>query len=281
MKMFCSDLVGKPTGRAKPPAEPRRQARLSRDAASRPNGPAAVSGCARKVLTIVVCCALLGLAPSLGSAADRLAAATPQPAPDAGATIQLTALPYAQDALAPYISAQTMSFHYGKHHQAYVDTLNKLIVGTKWAGQPLEQIIRESAGAADQAAVFNNAAQVWNHSFFWQSMQPAGGGKPAGRLLELIEKAFGSFDQFKADFTAAGVAQFGSGWVWLVQDGGALKIVKTSNADTPLAHGQTALLTCDVWEHAYYLDYQNRRKDFVQAFLDHLANWEAAAARLK
>ena len=194
---------------------------------------------------------------------------------------QLPPLPYAQDALEPYISAKTMSFHYGKHHQAYVDNLNKLVAGTPWATQPLEKIIQETAGAADKAALFNNAAQVWNHTFFWKSMKPGGGGKPTGRLLELIEKSFGNFDDFKKDFTNAAVSQFGSGWVWLVQDGDKLKIVKTSNADTPVANRQTALLTCDVWEHAYYLDYQNRRKDFVQAFLDHLVNWDFAASQLK
>jgi len=196
----------------------------------------------------------------------------------------LPALPYAQDALEPYISARTMSFHYGKHHQTYVDNLNKLVMGTPMAGQSLEKIIVECAGRvdkADKAAIFNNAAQVWNHSFFWKSMRPGGGGQPAGRLLALIGKSFGNFDDFKAAFVAAGVAQFGSGWVWLVQDGEALKIVKTSNADSPLAHGQTALLTCDVWEHAYYLDYQNRRKDFIQAFIDHLANWDFAASQMK
>jgi Fe-Mn family superoxide dismutase len=174
-----------------------------------------------------------------------------------------------------------MSFHYGKHHQSYVDNLNKLVAGTPWATQTLERIIRENAGEKDRAALFNNAAQVWNHTFFWHSMKPGGGGKPSGRLLAMIEKSFGTFGNFRNAFVNAAVGQFGSGWVWLVQDGDSLKIVATSNADTPLAHGQTALLTCDVWEHAYYLDYQNRRKDFVQAFLDHLANWEFAASQLK
>jgi superoxide dismutase, Fe-Mn family len=223
------------------------------------------------------------LVPLVGLAvAARGGESTNPPAPSGGATaFALPTLPYAQDALEPYVSAQTMSFHYGKHHQAYVDNLNKLVAGTPWAGQPLEQIVVASAGVADKAALFNNAAQAWNHTFFWQSMRAAGGGKPTGRLLEGIEKSFGSFDEFKNAFTAAAVAQFGSGWVWLVREGDAFKIVKTSNADTPVAHGQLALLTCDVWEHAYYLDYQNRRKDFVQAFLDHLANWDFAAARLK
>ena len=194
---------------------------------------------------------------------------------------QLPPLPYAQNALAPYVSAQTMSFHYGKHHQAYVDNLNKVIAGTPLAGQPLDKIIRETVGAADHAAVFNNAAQVWNHTFFWQSMKADGGGKSTGRLLKLIENSFQSFDEFKKAFVTEALAQFGSGWAWLVQEGEMLKIIKTSNADTPLARGQNALLTCDVWEHAYYLDYQNSRKDFVEAFLGHLANWEFAASQLK
>jgi Fe-Mn family superoxide dismutase len=226
---------------------------------------------------------MLALIPLVGLA---IAGKGPESSPGAsvsgpGAAVQLPPLPYGQDALEPYVSARTMSFHYGKHHQAYVDNLNKLIAGTPWAGQPLEKVIGESAGAADKAAVFNNAAQVWNHTFFWRSMKPGGGGKPAGRLMGLIEKSFGSFDEFKKTFVDTGVAQFGSGWVWLVQEGDVLKVVKTANADTPVAHGQTAILTCDVWEHAYYLDYQNRRKDFVQAFLDHLANWEFAASQLK
>ena len=209
-------------------------------------------------------------------------AATNPLAPGAAPAFTLPALPYAQEALEPYISARTMGFHYAKHHQAYVDNLNKLVAGTPWAaGSPLEKVISESAGLADKAAVFNNAAQAWNHAFFWKSMKPGGGGLPSGRLMDAIGKSFGSFDTFKEAFTAAAVAQFGSGWVWLVQDGAELKIVKTSNADTPVAHGQTAILTCDVWEHAYYLDYQNRRKDFVEAFLDHLANWEFAASQLK
>ena len=208
--------------------------------------------------------------------------ATSPAAPGGPAAFTLPALPYAQDALEPYISARTMSFHYGKHHQAYVDALNKLVVGTPWAtGQTLEKIVLETVGMADKAPVFNNAAQALNHAFFWNSMKPGGGDLPTGRLMDLIGKSFGNFDKFKDAFTVAAVAQFGSGWVWLVQEGDALKIVKTSNADTPMAHGQSALLTCDVWEHAYYLDYQNRRKDFVQAFVDHLANWDFAASQLK
>lgn len=204
------------------------------------------------------------------------------PAPTVSGAFTLPALPYSQNMLEPHISGRTMGFHYGKHHQAYVDNLNKLVAGTPWAvDSSLEKVVLESAGEADKASVFNNAAQAWNHDFFWKSMKPSGGGLPDGQLMELIGKSFGSFEQFKEAFTAAAVAQFGSGWVWLVQEGAVLKIVKTSNADTPIVHGQTALLTCDVWEHAYYLDYQNRRKEFAQAFLDHLANWKFAAAQLK
>jgi Fe-Mn family superoxide dismutase len=218
---------------------------------------------------------------SLAMAGKAPESSTP-PGPSGGASaFQLPPLPYAQDALEPYISARTMSFHYGKHHQTYVDNLNKLVADTPLAEQPLEKVVQETAGAADKAAIFNNAAQVWNHTFFWKSMRPGGGGKPTGRLMGLVEKSFGGFEEFKKSFADTALAQFGSGWVWLVQDGDQLKIVKTSNADTPAAHGQTAILTCDVWEHAYYLDYQNRRKDFVEAFLDHLANWEYAASRLK
>jgi Fe-Mn family superoxide dismutase len=189
--------------------------------------------------------------------------------------------PYALNALEPYVSERTMSFHFGKHHQGYADNLRGLVKGTPLDGQPLERIIAESAGRADMTSVFNNSAQVWNHNFFWKSMKPGGGGKPSGKLLGMIEKSFGSFDRFKDAFTAAAVSQFGSGWVWLVQDGGTLKIEKTSNAETPVALGKNALLTCDVWEHAYYLDYQNRRKDFAQMFIDHLANWDFAESRLK
>lgn len=193
----------------------------------------------------------------------------------------LPPLPYAQDALEPYVSARTLSFHHGKHHQAYVDNLNKLIAGTPMAGEPLEAIVRQTAGAADKTAIFNNAAQAWNHTCFWQSLKPKGGGKPTGRLMEMLEKSFGGYDGFRKEFIQAATSQFGSGWAWLVQDGDTLKVVKTSNADTPMAHGQNVLLTCDVWEHAYYLDYQNRRKDFVETFLDHLVNWEFAGARLR
>jgi Fe-Mn family superoxide dismutase len=216
---------------------------------------------------------LMGIAIAVG-------AQKPAPSPAVSA-FTLPALPFARNALEPHLSANTMDFHYGKHHQAYIDNLNKLLVGTDMAGLPIEEIIRKTAVSADKASLFNNAAQVWNHTFFWKSMKPNGGGAPTGSLAELITASFGSFDSFKTAFSDAAVSQFGSGWAWLVQEGNTLKIVKTSNADTPIAHGQTALLACDVWEHAYYLDYQNRRKDFVQAFLNHLANWEFAASQLK
>jgi Fe-Mn family superoxide dismutase len=194
--------------------------------------------------------------------------------------IELPPLPYAPDALAPVISAQTMSFHYGKHHKAYVDNLNKLVAGTEHADTPLEKLIAAVAGRADKAGMFNNAAQVWNHTFFWNSMKPGGGGAPTGAIAKAIDGAFGSYENFKKEFTNAAVTQFGSGWAWLVADKGAVKLVKTLNAETPLTQGVTPLLTIDVWEHAYYLDYQNRRPDFVAAVIDKLINWEFANANL-
>lgn len=186
---------------------------------------------------------------------------------------KMAELPYKNDALAPYISLETIDFHYGKHYKGYVDNLNKLIVGTKYEQMPLEEIIKETSGKADFAAIFNNAAQVWNHEFFWKSMKPNGGGLPQPELKTKIEHNFGSVDKFKEEFKAAAVAQFGSGWVWLVEDEGRLKIVKTGNADNPLTKNMKPLLTLDVWEHAYYLDYQNRRADFANVFLEHLINW--------
>jgi superoxide dismutase, Fe-Mn family len=194
--------------------------------------------------------------------------------------VQLPNLPYAENALEPHYSAKTIGFHYGKHHKAYVDNLNKLTPGTPLDGKPLEDIIMASAGDASRVGVFNNSAQVWNHTFFWNCMKPAGGGRPTGEVARRIDQAFGSYEKFAEQFKATAVGRFGSGWGWLVLDGGALKIVSTANADTPMASKQTALLTVDVWEHAYYLDYQNRRPDFVQAFLDHLVNWDFVAGNL-
>ena len=192
----------------------------------------------------------------------------------------LPPLPYPEQALSPTISANTISFHYGKHHQGYVNKLNELVAGTPLAEQSLNGVITATVGKADQAAIFNNAAQVWNHTFYWNSLRPKGGGKPTGALADLIDHSFGGYDPFKAEFTKVATSQFGSGWAWLVKDGDKLTIVKTSNADTPIAHGQKPLLTVDVWEHAYYLDYQNRRADYVAAVLDNLINWEFAAQNL-
>ena len=188
---------------------------------------------------------------------------------------ELPALPYDKSALEPHISAQTLEFHHGKHHNAYLVNLNNLTKDTDLASKSLEEVIAIAAkDLPTKQGIFNNAAQVWNHTFFWNCMKQGGGGKPSGKVLAAIEAAFGSYEKFAEEFKNAAVTQFGSGWAWLVQDNGALKIVKTGNADLPLAHGQKALLTVDVWEHAYYLDYQNRRPDFVQAFLDHLVNWD-------
>lgn len=192
-------------------------------------------------------------------------------------TFELSPLPYPENALEPHISARTLSFHYGKHHQAYVTNLNNLIQGTELAHKSLEEIILATAKKDDQISIFNNAAQVWNHTFYWHSMTPKGGGEPQGSLIAKIIQDFGSFEEFEKLFKQAGLGQFGSGWAWLVLDkNDTLKINKTSNADLPLVHGERALLTCDVWEHAYYLDYQNRRPDYVDVFLKNLANWEFA-----
>lgn len=188
--------------------------------------------------------------------------------------IRLPELPYGKDALSPFISANTLDFHYGKHHKTYVDNLNKLIDGTDLDRMSLEEIIKISAKDSAKAGIFNNAAQVWNHSFYWQCLKKAGGGTPTGAILAKIETVWGSYDKFAEEFKNAGITQFGSGWVWLVQDGKDLKIVKTANADTPLAHGQKPLLTIDVWEHAYYLDYQNRRPDYLAAVIKNLPNWD-------
>ncbi len=209
-------------------------------------------------------------------ALQRIAPALAQGAP----AIVLPPLPYPDNALAPVISANTIGFHYAKHHQAYVDNLHKLIAGTELAAQPLEKIIAATAGVADKQSIFNNAAQVWNHTFYWNSMKPNGGGKPGGELGQKIDAAFGSFDNFKQELATAATTQFGSGWAWLVVDNGKLKVVKTANADLPVIHGQQPLLTVDVWEHAYYLDYQNRRADYVNAVIDKLLNWDFAAANL-
>lgn len=192
------------------------------------------------------------------------------------APFSLPPLPYADTALEPLISANTLSYHYAKHHKTYVDNLNKLVEGKDLAKMSLEEIIMASAGKTDMAGVFNNAAQVWNHTFYWNSLKPNGGGKPTGAIAAAIDKDLGGYDKFKADLSAAAVTQFGSGWAWLVSDAGTLKIVKTGNAEVPLTKGQKPLLTIDVWEHAYYLDYQNLRAKYVEALIDKLLNWDFA-----
>lgn len=193
----------------------------------------------------------------------------------------LPALPYEPAALEPHITANTFSFHYGKHHQTYVTNLNNIIKDTQFETQTLEDIVVGSNVGNDLMAIFNNAAQVWNHTFFWHCMKPNGGGVPKGELLSMINSAFGSFDAFKVEFKKAALTQFGSGWAWLVLEAGHLQIVKTANADTPMVHGQRPLLTIDVWEHAYYLDFQNRRPDYVDVFLNHLVNWDFVENNLR
>jgi Fe-Mn family superoxide dismutase len=188
--------------------------------------------------------------------------------PGGNMSISLPDLPYATDALAPYLSPETFEFHHDKHHRAYVDNLNKMIDGTDHASASLEEIIMVAEGA-----MFNNAAQVWNHTLYWNSMAPGGGGAPSGAAGDAIAASFGSYETFREQFKAAAVSQFGSGWAWLVLDGAELSIMATGNADLPMKHGKSAVLTCDVWEHAYYIDYRNRRPDYVDTFLDHLINW--------
>jgi len=188
---------------------------------------------------------------------------------------ELPALPYAKDALVPHMSAETLEYHYGKHHKAYVDNLNNLVKGTEYEGKSLENIIQHSSGG-----VFNNAAQIWNHTFFWHCLSPNGGGLPTGKVAEAITQAFGSFELFKEKFTKTALTTFGSGWAWLVKNpDGSLDIISTSNAGTPMTESKVALLTCDVWEHAYYIDYRNARPKFLEAFWN-LVNWDFVAKNL-
>jgi superoxide dismutase, Fe-Mn family len=196
------------------------------------------------------------------------------------APLSLPPLPYAENALEPVISSRTLSFHHGKHHRTYVENVNKLIAGTELADLPLERIVALTSGVADRASIFNNAAQAWNHSFYWHCLKPKGGGEPPMALRHKMEAAFGSVDACKKELANNAVSQFGSGWAWLVLEGSKLKVVKTANADTPLTRGLSPLLTIDVWEHAYYLDYQNKRADHVNALIDKVANWEFAAENL-
>ena len=190
------------------------------------------------------------------------------------AVFELPALPYAQDALAPHISAETLEYHYGKHHQAYVTNLNKL-TDDNADGKSLEDVIMSADGG-----MFNNAAQVWNHTFYWKSMSPNGGGAPSGAVAEAINSAFGSYDDFKDKFSQAAATQFGSGWAWLVDSGSGLEIMQTSNADLPMKHGAKALLTIDVWEHAYYIDFRNARPNYISTYLDSLVNWDFVAENM-
>ncbi len=188
-------------------------------------------------------------------------------------------LPFGDGDLDPIISAKTFSFHYGKHYNAYVDKANELLASSPFAGKPAEEIIQSTVDKPDQAGIFNNVSQAWNHAFFWKCLKPKS-GKPTGAVAKMIDETFGGFDKFRDEFVKNSLAQFGSGWIWLVAEGGKLKIEKTSNADSPLAHGKKPLFTVDVWEHAYYLDYQNRRADFVKAVLEGVSNWEFVNSRL-
>ena len=207
---------------------------------------------------------------------SKLDTSKPSTMPGAASPLALSPLPYAENALEPIITAKTMSFHYGKHHKAYVDNLNKLVAGSEFAILTLEKIITSTAGKPERTAIFNNAAQDWNHTFYWNSLSPKGGGEPPAALKQKIEASFGSVDACKKELASVAVSQFGSGWAWLVLDGDMLKVVKTANADIPMTMGLKPLLAIDVWEHAYYLDYQNRRADYVNAVLDKLINWEFA-----
>lgn len=190
----------------------------------------------------------------------------------------LPPLPYPMNALEPYISEKTMEFHYGKHHKAYVDNLNKLVKDTEFENMPLEEVVKNTAGRKEFTGIFNNAAQAWNHAFFWNCMQKDGGGEPSGELKKKIERDFGSYENFRSEFKTAATTQFGSGWAWLVEKDGKLSVMKTANADTPIAHGYKPLITVDVWEHAYYLDYQNRRADALNALWD-IVDWEVVSDR--
>jgi Fe-Mn family superoxide dismutase len=196
------------------------------------------------------------------------------------APFELPPLPWAENALEPVISARTIGFHRGKHHQGYLNNLNRLTAGTEYADMPLEQVVAATASKANIAGLFNNAAQTWNHIFYWNSLSPKGGGTPPAGLRNKMVDSFGDVETCLKELSTAAVGRFASGWAWLVADGGVLKIMNTMNADTPLTLGLTPLLTIDVWEHAYYLDYQNRRADYVKAVLEKLVNWEFAAANL-
>ncbi|MDR3641219.1 MAG: superoxide dismutase [Humidesulfovibrio sp.] len=222
----------------------------------------------REFLTLAGVAGVGLLAPTLFPLSEALAASSLDQAP----------LPYALNALEPVISERTLAFHYGKHHAAYVANVKKMLPGSGLEGKSLEEIVK--ATAAKGGGLFNNAAQSFNHALYWKCMKPGGGGLPSGKLLEAITASFGGYDAFRKAFVAASVGQFGSGWGWLARKDGKLEVLSSANADTPLAHGATPLLVVDVWEHAYYLDYQNRRADYVDAFMDKLVNWDFVAANL-
>ena len=194
--------------------------------------------------------------------------------------VSLAPLPYGLTGLEPYLTEETLDFHYGMHHAGYVKKVNAALEGSPLEGSPLETIIVQSWGKEELTAVFNNAAQVFNHAFYWNSMKPKGGGRPQGPLAQFLQRDFGSYEAFREAFLEAAGSVFGSGWVWLVEEGGKLRLLKTSNAGNPLTQGLKPLFTIDLWEHAYYLDYQNRRQDYIEAFIDHLVNWEFASANL-
>ncbi|MEO6952946.1 MAG: superoxide dismutase [Polyangia bacterium] len=220
-------------------------------------------------------------AANLAQAEKKKSASTAPPAPVAPTgPFSLMKLPYAESALAPGISANTVGFHYGKHHHGYVNKTNTLLKGTDLANKSLEDIIKATYNRADKTALYDNAAQLWNHNFYWQSMKPRGGGSAPGELGKKIAADFGSFEAFAKELQTAATGQFGSGWAWLVEDAGKLRVIKTSNADNPIALGKKPIITIDVWEHAYYLDYKNLRVDYVKAYLDSLVNWDFAAANL-
>lgn len=235
----------------------------------------------RKFITVTMAGATLLLAtthlPKVTMAALKNTSSAPTQKGEMTMTFELPSLPYADNALEPTISQETISFHYGKHHKTYVDTLNKLIADTDLVGKSLEEIILATSGKPDKAAIFNNAAQVWNHTFYWKSLTPKGGGTPPTKLKTKIEADFGSVENCLKELAAVAVGRFGSGWGWLVDDKGTLKVINTLNAETPMTSGLKPLLTVDVWEHAYYLDFQNRRADYVNEVLQKLINWEFAA----
>ncbi|MBL8862322.1 MAG: superoxide dismutase [Planctomycetes bacterium] len=234
----------------------------------------------RTLLVAGTAAAVVGSVHAAGAAPARTAGLELAVSPQAGARFELAPLPWKPDALEPVISANTLSFHHGKHHKAYVDNLNKLVAEVpRYAGLTLEQVVLASAKEPRDTAVFNNAAQDWNHAFFWRSLRP-GAAAPSGKLAERIQADFGSFDACKTALSDAAKGQFGSGWAWLVEDAGKLAVVKTSNADNPFTQGKKPLLVIDVWEHAYYLDHQNRRADYVAGVIDKLLDWEFAARNL-